>query len=781
MTSLFFRAPPGMEAASRPVSFRNMTPRGWLLVLVFCALALAASSFRIVFAPGFEVYFGPLFYLLAYRIGGLRLGIPMVLLTMGPSVFWWGHAYTILLSVAHVMFLCRFRSPGRPLALPSLIFFLTFGAAGLGVFLVLYHDASLTIVALKIIRKLLNDVLMAALVDLAASVLVVNIRTGRVFPRRSVSLSELLPASITLIVLASALVLFVGNVSRFPRDFEAYQSDTRLQVRLRIGRGVFRNEPYLGLAEVDHAGIDRQKVLIANREEELRTPAAMELFGCTRIDDGSDIPGPNDRRTFAYWVSACQLSEVEVVGSQFFYLFSTRPLAESAYRNALLQMIAPAMILAFAILLQLLLTRALHRSLRAWKEVAEGFGRPGLEAPGKLEFSEFERPIAAIVAANNRWAGMAEEKKRLSLAVEELKTEMDLTLAANISFDPATCTLRFQDISSDRTARRRTEQVHPNDCMAFAEMRNEPEAFVEFRMAGDNSSDWYLLVARDLRAPARWRSGWIVRLRQSKLAQNRMLQQARLVELGGMASALSHELKQPLFTISLCAENGRLLLDQGDSEGVTRARGKLDRISDQVHRARDIIGRISRYARIEDSEPEALDVAEVVGTTLSFMRPLLVQHDVGVQVTLPQGPPVRMLAPRVGLEQVLVNAIQNAVDSIAMLREADHSGLEGSIDLTVELVDGGLRISIVDNGAGLALSHPQTAFDAFTTTKDSDRGTGLGLYISRQIVMEIGGSIDIRSRPRPEHGAILTIDFPDFAVIALDADHSGEEEDAVHA
>jgi len=84
-----------------------------------------------------------------------------------------------------------------------------------------------------------------------------------------------------------------------------------------------------------------------------------------------------------------------------------------------------------------------------------------------------------------------------------------------------------------------------------------------------------------------------------------------------MASALSHELKQPLFTISLCAENGRLLLDQNNGESVARTRGKLDRISEQVDRAREIIGRISGYARIEDSAPEPLYLAEVFSDALN--------------------------------------------------------------------------------------------------------------------------------------------------------------------
>ena len=761
---------PAVDYSSSPqMSFDHMTARGWLLALAFFAVAVAASSFRIVVAPGFELYLGPFFYLIAYRLGGLRLAIPMVLLTMAASVLWWGHIFSIVMALAHVVFIDRTRFAGRSLAIATVVFFLTFGALAAYLFLHFYYGASDTIIALSVIRKLLNEALMAVLVDLAVSVLAIDVCAGRIRSRRTVSLSELLPASITLIVLTSAMVLFVGSVRTFPQAFASFKADTALQVELRIGRGLFRPEPFLGMADLRSSGIAHHKVLIAEGDASLRSPAVMELFDCQRIDDGSQVTGPNDRSTFAYWVSACQLGELQVAGRTFYYLYSTRPLAEKAYRGVLLRMISPGIILLFAILLQVFLTRALRRSLRAWKEVAEGFGRPGLSAPEKLAFYEFERPIAAIVAANNSFAGLVEERARIAQAVDELKKEMDLSLAANINFDRSTCTLHFQDISMGSSAERRSHKIQPDDCMAFTERNNAGEAFIEFRLAGDDARDWYLLVARDLVAPASWRSGWIVRLRQSKLAQNRMLQQARLVELGGMASALSHELKQPLFTISLCAENGRLLLDQADSDGVSRARAKMDRISEQVNRARDIIGRISRYARIEDSDPEPLDLDEVVQATLSFMRPLLIQHDVGVKVTLPEGPSIRLLAPRVGLEQVLVNAIQNSVDSIEMRRETDEPGLIGEIELSVAFAGAGLRISILDNGVGLALSHPDTAFDAFITTKDSDRGTGLGLYISRQIVMEIGGKIDISSRPLPERGALLTIDFPEFVILQPDA------------
>lgn len=780
MDSILNRLRDNSEFQLSPGSLRRMTVQGWALAIILLAVAIGASSFRIILAPGFEMYLGPFFYLLAYRLGGLRLAIPMVLLTMASSWFWWGHIFTIALALGHVLFIDRIRFAGPSLAIATAVFFLTIGTAASFLFLHVNYDASPTIFALTMIRKLLNDVFMATLVDLAMSLLFVDLLVGRISRRKTVSLAELLPASITLIVVASALVMFISSVRRFPEDFRSFMQETSLQAEVRIGRGLVTGQEFLGVANLQNMGTLPLKLLIADNESSVRAPKALHLFGCERIDDGLDVTGPNDRNTFAYWVSACQLGHHVLSGRKYFYLYSTRPAAESAYRRVLLQMLGLGIILVGAILLQLLITRALRRSLQAWKEIAEGFGEPGLSPPQTLTFNEFDRPIEAIVAANNSFAELAQERQRIAEAFIELKKEMDLRLAADIHFDSAAGVLNFQEINIERVAQERSEAIHPNDCLAFADIRNDVEAFIEFRLADEYSSEWYLFVGRDLLAPGHWRSGWMVRLRQSKLVEHRMLQQARLVELGGMASALSHELKQPLFTISLSAENGRLLLDQNGPNNVPRARGKFDRISEQVNRARDIIARISRYARIENDSPEPVDLGDVVNTTLSFMRPLLVQHDVGVKITLPDGSPALLLAPRVGLEQVFVNAIQNSVDSIVSRRESDDPGLIGAIELEVTTTESGLRISIVDNGTGLSLSHPDRAFDAFLTTKETDRGTGLGLYISRQIVMEIGGKISIGSREPPERGAILTIDFPDFVALSRGRLPSGQPEHAIN-
>lgn len=739
--------------------------RDWLVAATLCALAIAASTFRIVLAPGFELYLGPLFYLLAYRLGGLRLGLAMAFATMLPSWFWWGHGVSIMLAMGQILFIDRIGPFRRSLAIPTLIYCLTISAA-VGYVLVRYHyGASDVIVALAGIRKLLNDVMMAALVDLAMALALVDLRANRGSVARLVRLSELLPATITLIVVASAMVLFLGNVERFPRDFATFRAEMALQNELHVRRASTRGEEWAGLQRITTANGTEHEVAFASNPAALTRPAVLERLGCTRVDDGTPVQGPNDRSTFVYWVNACQLASTRVEGVEHAYLYSTRPLAESAYRSVLIDMIGPAIILLLAVLLELFVTRALARSLNAWQQVTDSFGQLDITTPGNLAFSEFNRPIAAIVAANNRFAALVDEREALAEAVNQLKQEMDLSLAADIRFDEAAGTLSFNEISIDRPADARTIVVHPQDLVAFGSAASAAEAMVEFRIRGDDSSEWYFLMARNLAEPGHWRSGWMVRLRQSKLAQHRMLQQARLVELGGMASALSHELKQPLFTISLSAENGRLLIDQGSIESAQRARSKFDRISEQVNRARDIIARISRYARIEDDDPDPVDLIEVVGTALDFMRPLLVQKNVGVRVDFDGPRPLMVLAPRVGVEQILVNAVQNSVDAIQSRRDDGEADLVGEIHVSVVARESGLGISVADNGTGLSGGSADTAFDAFVTTKPADKGTGLGLYISRQIAMEIGGQIAIASRTAPARGAVLTIDLPAFVMV----------------
>lgn len=749
--------PGAMHVERDGPAIRPRTPRAWSMAALLAVVAIAASSFRIILAPGFELYLGPLFYLLAYRLGGVKLALPVAAITMLPSFFWWGHVFSIVLALAHVVVIARMPRL-RDLAIPTLIFSVGIAAPAGYLFLRFHYGAPDVVIALAVIRKLLNDVLLAAIVDMACAIFSFDLAQGRLFRRPTIRLAQLLPATVSLIILTSTLAPFVNNVARFSKDFAHAQAEMSLFAELEIrrapvdeasGRDVFRDA---GGDHADHA------IIIASRLSEPIQAKVRQRLGCTQIDDGAQVMGPNDRNTFAYWLSACQRGKVDVGGRRYFYFYSTRPLAERAFRGTLLEMVGPGIILFVSLLLHLFMNRGVEQSLGAWKLVVEALGKPDITQPRRLLFSEFSSPISAIVAANNRFATLVEERRRLADAVVELKGEMDLRLASDIRFDRETGALHFTEVSIDCPARKESIIVYPSDRSAVAGISAASEAFVEFRIDGGAAPDWYLLSARGLDEPGHWRSGWIVRLRQSKLAHDRVLQQARLIELGGMASALSHELKQPLFTIALSSENGRLLIDQATPEAMAKARAKFDRISEQVNRSRDIIARISRYSRIEEDDPAPVEIGEVINTALRFMRPLMVQKNVYVRTELPA--PVMVLASRVGIEQLLVNAIQNSVDAILSRSEAGEAGFQGEIGVSVTVDQDGVRMQVTDNGTGMLQSDPETAFGAFVTTKPADSGTGLGLYISRQIVMEMGGRISIASRPAPERGAVMTVDLP---------------------
>ncbi|MEG3148152.1 ATP-binding protein [Sphingomonas sp. RT2P30] len=738
-------------------AIRPQTLRAWLLAAVLASVAVAASSFRIILVPGIELYLGPLFYLLAYRLGGVRLALPVAAITMLPSYFWWGHVFSIVLALAHVLAIARMPR-FRDLAIPTLIFSVFLAAPAGYLFLRFHYGAPDVVIALAVLRKLLNDVLLAAIVDMICAIVGFDLAQGRLFRRRTVRLTRLMPATVSLIILTSTLVPFVNNVGRFSKDFSQARAEASLFAELEIRRSLADHAS--GRDMFRQVGGDRaeRNIIIASRLTGSIQATVKRRLGCTRIDDGAQVSGPNDRNTFAYWLAACQRGKVDVGGRNYYYFYSTRPVAERAYRGALLEMTGPCIILIVSLLLHLFLNRGVEQSLHAWKLVVEALGKPDITKPRRLLFKEFSSPIDAIVAANNRFATLADDRRRLADAVVELKDEMDLKLASDIRFDRETGVLHFTEISIDCPARKETIIVYPSDRNAVAGICAASEAFVEFRIDGGAAPDWFLLSARGLEESGHWRSGWIVRLRQSKLAHDRVLQQARLVELGGMASALSHELKQPLFTIALSSENGRLLIDQATPEAIVKARTKFDRISEQVNRSRDIIARISRYSRIEDDDPNPVEIGEVINTALRFMRPLMVQKNVDVRTELPE--PLMVLVSRVGIEQLLVNAIQNSVDAILSRSAAGEPGLQGEIGVSVTVDDDGVRMRITDNGTGMMQSDPESAFGAFVTTKPADSGTGLGLYISRQIVMEMGGRISIGSRPAPERGAVMTVDLP---------------------
>jgi len=163
----------------------------------------------------------------------------------------------------------------------------------------------------------------------------------------------------------------------------------------------------------------------------------------------------------------------------------------------------------------------------------------------------------------------------------------------------------------------------------------------------------------------------------------------------------------------------------------------LGEVRESTRRVSELVAGIKSYSQMDRASHQRVDVREGLESTLLVMGPRLrpgitVVRDWGADVPLVDGMPGE-------LNQVWTNLVDNAVDAM--------DGV-GTLTVTTRLVAESVVVEVADTGAGMSTEVQQRAFEAFYTTKDVGRGTGLGLDIAHRIVVDRhGGAIEIESRP----------------------------------
>ena len=230
----------------------------------------------------------------------------------------------------------------------------------------------------------------------------------------------------------------------------------------------------------------------------------------------------------------------------------------------------------------------------------------------------------------------------------------------------------------------------------------------------------------------------------------------RLATVGEMAATVAHEIAQPLQVINVaCASMQDDLADTAE-RGIALDREfveqKIDRIGSQVERAGRIISELRAFVRGTSLEmPGRFDPAVAVRSAVDLTQHAVRAAGVALQVSVASDLPT--LVGHVGkLEQVLVNLINNACDA---------GGRSIEVSAATLYRDGAffVRISVEDDGPGIAANVLPRLFESFVTTKARGKGTGLGLRICRRIVEEMGGSIAAANRA--ERGARFEILLPE--------------------
>jgi two-component system sensor kinase FixL len=231
--------------------------------------------------------------------------------------------------------------------------------------------------------------------------------------------------------------------------------------------------------------------------------------------------------------------------------------------------------------------------------------------------------------------------------------------------------------------------------------------------------------------------------------QAELVHMSRLTAMGEMASALAHELNQPLSAIANYMKGSRRLLESRDDDGATMLRDAMDKAAEQAMRAGQIIRRLRDFVARGESERRVEDVKKLIEEASALA--LVGAKDKGVRVTFNFDPRSDyVLADKVQVQQVLLNLMRNAIEA---MEDTDKRELVVS---TSPVQDNLVEISVADTGSGIAPEIGAQLFQPFVTSKR--QGMGVGLSISRTIIEAHGGSI--APRPNPGGGTIFVFTLP---------------------
>jgi two-component system, LuxR family, sensor kinase FixL len=208
---------------------------------------------------------------------------------------------------------------------------------------------------------------------------------------------------------------------------------------------------------------------------------------------------------------------------------------------------------------------------------------------------------------------------------------------------------------------------------------------------------------------------------------------SRVSTMGQLASALAHELRQPLSAILLNAEAGESVVKQNppDYEAV---RAILADIRQDNQRASAVIDRMGSLLKRRNPEFEPLSVEQLIDEVTVLVRAEMLVRRVTFQVNIPPGlPPVQ--GDRVHLQQVILNLLVNGADAVSG-SPVERRRLEVQAG---PAADGTVEVAVRDTGHGIAETKLAHIFEPFFTTKPN--GMGMGLAISKTIVELHGGRI----------------------------------------
>lgn len=238
-------------------------------------------------------------------------------------------------------------------------------------------------------------------------------------------------------------------------------------------------------------------------------------------------------------------------------------------------------------------------------------------------------------------------------------------------------------------------------------------------------------------------------LAQRRKTEVALLQSEKLAVAGRLAASIAHEINNPLESVT------NLLFLIATSPSLEEAKIYAATATDELARVSEIAIHTLKFFR-QLSKPTSVYLTDLVDSALVLYQARLISACVTVQKDFRACPPITAMAGE--LRQVIVNMVGNALDAMR-----GGGTLNIRIDRGREYSNGsrsGMRLTIADSGAGIAPEIKSRLFEPFVSSK-GDTGTGLGLWVSSEIIRKHGGTIRFKSSSSPpSKGTVFSIFLP---------------------
>lgn len=386
-------------------------------------------------------------------------------------------------------------------------------------------------------------------------------------------------------------------------------------------------------------------------------------------------------------------------------------------------------------------------------------------AQGKLYFDDHGEPYRLVgvdvdlTHRKLREESLQSSETRLRLAMQAAKTgcwEWDLKTGKSVWSDELWSLFELEPNSCEPSHANWLAFVHPDDRervdkRARAAVSKGDDLNLEYRFVTKDGSirwiaGWAKLLPDESGRPAKM-VGIHMDITDRKRSEEALRMNDRLAATGRMAASLAHEINNPLASVTnLLYLLEQRPLDETSKQFVTMASSELGRVA---HITKNILGLYR-----ESPVPVQLNVCEILDNVIGFYKPKIDASGVCVRSDYRSLGAVRGFPGE--LRQVFANLMANALEAM--------SGT-GVINVRVSNCcwnagGAGVTVTIADSGPGIPTKIKTKVFEPFFTTK-GEKGTGLGLWISKEIIRKHGGSIHLRTSASPgQSGTIFRVFLP---------------------